>query len=181
MSDELEDLDVATVRRLDLPKTATSPQGLFGLRLPKIVIPVYVTNSVDRVPHQLDRRAAAAITNAGAAFSSPIDKQRILFGLAINVTTSATAGTRAIVIDKRDKPTNITHIVDQRTQTASLTRNYTITPTSGATGVTGTIFITLTYPIVLAPEWFILVDDTSNIDGAGDTVSWTIEYVEVQI
>lgn len=178
MSDELEDLDVKFVQKLDLPKTAQSGRGLFGLRLPKVVLLVFVTNNPDRIPHSLDRQALTAITGGGKRHTAKIDTMETVYNIEATYTSSATVGTRSFTITVINKAVAIITTYVFETFGASLTRTYSIG--RGAEADVSTSVVSINYPIHLAQEWSILFSDGNLID-ANDLISWSIEYQEVTI
>lgn len=179
MSEELEDLDSKTIQTLDLPRTVQSGRGLFGLKLPKVIIPVYITNDPDRIPHARKNQPAIAITSAGKLFSSPIDKIRTVFNVDLSYVATATAGTRSFIIRTLDKELNIvSKYVFDTSISAGLSKTFSIG--RGAESDVSSSVVSINYPISLSPEWSIIFDDQSDIDNL-DTVAWRIEYQEVTI
>lgn len=180
MSELVEQLDRKTLDRLDLPKSFESQQGLDRLFLQKLLNLAYIVNDIWSMPHKVDVRAASDITAAGATFTAPVNARRLIFSMQIAVVTTATVGSRGIVIQRRDKTgTNATRLNGfiNRTLTASITETYDIGPVDAGDGI---VTRQITTPLVLEPEWVIIVDDTSNIDNL-DGVRWNIEYLEIPI
>lgn len=174
--DLIELLDPTTLKRLDLPKTATSPQGLNEILMERSITLTYQTNN-PQAAHVENTRSAAAIGTTAILFTAPTSARRIIYSWRMQYATSAVVGTRNISVAKVGK--DFTRIIQQyvsKTVVASTTEIYCI---SGEVGVTGTNVITQNYPTVLEPEWSLFFDDTSNIDGAGDTLLWEIDYVEI--
>ncbi len=178
MSLPLEQLKDQNLKRLDIPdKTVESPQGLNTLYLQKVLNLTYQVNNIWTIPHKTDIRTASDITASGASFTAPIDKRRLIFSMRITFVTTATVGNRVTKIRRNDKPGNVITGFMDRTIAASQTETYTFGPSSASDS---TLTFNLSYPIVLEPEWVILVDDTSNVDNLDD-VAWNIEYLEIPI
>lgn len=179
MSVEFERLDSATLKRLDLPASADSPQGLENIPLVKALSLVYLCNSIER-PHRSDIRAATSLPLVGALFTAPVSARRILFSMVITVKTSTTAGTRTIIVERDNKAGLLLQRFDgPRNQATDVTFNYFISSCSGGVS-SSSLYVAINFPMVLEPEWSILIDDTANITTT-DTVAWEIEYVEVPI
>lgn len=177
MSDELEDLDTKTVRQLDLPRTLQSPQGLFGLKFPKVIIPVFVTNLLEKLPHKFSD-LSEPIGN-GHKFTAPIDARRILYEATFVFSASGTVGNRAVQIFRRDKEgTRFFGLYTEDTLTQSTVGRYYLGPAS-ATVVMEGVSIQLAYPLTLEPEWYFEVRDGNTIDNVNDVLTWHIDYVEV--
>jgi len=173
----LEQLDSATLKRLDLPKTAESPQGLSGIYLPKLISLVYVVNGIVGVPHLVDLKIATGVTTPGLQFTPPTGTKRIIFEMEFDYTATATVGTRTVIIEKRIK--NSSRVVRYLNDgpTAGQARSYFIGPSNTTVG---NVNVQITFPIELEPEWSITIDDGANIDAA-DSVTWQIEYVELPV
>ncbi|SRR5713101_6404128 len=171
----LELLDPKTLNRLDLPKTSQSPQGITGMLFQKVLLPVYVTNLLELVPHKTDIKAATAVTLNGQLFQAPSNTRRQFFSAEITYTATPTVGTRSVAIDKIDKANNILYRFLLDAPTASQARGYQIV--LGTSSGFSNISVQLSTALVLEQEWSIRVDDVANIDNA-DTVAWNIEYLE---
>ncbi len=175
MSLPVEQLDTKTLNRLDLPKTAESPVGLDRLWLQKLINLVYITNDISKTPHKFDVRAASDRGAAGARFTAPVDARRIIFSVRARLVTTATAGGRTIVVERRNKALDLANQFVSETVAASTTRNYEISMSNSSSAE---VHRQITYPIILEPEWFLVHD--GDIDD-GDDVSWVIDYVEIPI
>ena len=176
VADFYELLDPKTLRRLDLPKTAQSPQGLSNILLEKVLTPTYVTNDPNSIIHKTDIRAASIRTATGAGFVTPQDVRRIIFSIRFNYVCTATVGTRTYVIQRTDQTPTILNRWIQQTLTASQNNTVEIS-TASASG--GTDFHRqIAFPFVLEANWQLVVNDVSNID-PNDTVAWQIEYLEI--
>ena len=173
--DLIEVIDPATLKRLDLPKTATSPQGLSQILMERSIQLTYQTNN-PTAQHKEDTRANAIIGTAAITFSAPTSAIRIIYSWRLQFQSTATVGNRAISVAKISKDgTKIFNQYVSKTVAAGTTEVYCI---SGAVGVNATNTISLNYPEVLQPEWSLFFDDTSNID-PNDTLLWQIEYSEI--
>ncbi len=177
MSVPFEQLDRKTLDRLDLLRTEDSPQGLDRLLLQKILNLVYVTNLLDRTPHQVDVRAASDITSNGARLTAPIDKRRIIFSVRATLATTATAGNRNVVVDRRTKADSILNRLINETVAASTTRDYEISMVSSSNA---SIHRQLAYPMTLDPEQYFAIDDVADIANLDD-VDWRIDFIEIPI
>jgi len=175
IEDFIELLDSTTLKRLDLPKTATSPQGLDNILMEKSLQLAYITNDPNKTPHKTDVKAATVLPAAGLTFAAPTTSRYSIFSMRLVFTASATVGSRIIAVDRLDKANNLLNRPMNESVTAGLSRVYTLGPASGDSG---NINISINFPFILEPEWKIQIDDTANIDPAADTVSWVMEYQE---
>lgn len=178
MSLEAHVVDPKTLDRLDLPKLRDALRGIDELLLQKLLNLVYQVNDVDTVPHKLDSRTASAITANGATFTCPIDERRIVHTVRINLVTSATVGSRNILITRRNKAGTILSSFINEPVAASTARNYTISPQGTSPD---SVIVTLNYPLRLEPEWTIEVDDQADINNTSDTVAWEIDYLRIPV
>ncbi len=171
---DFDELDPATLRRLDLPATSGSRRGLADLVLVKHLNLVYVTNDPARIPHAVDVRPASDITAAGARFTAPENAIRVFFNWRMTITTTATAGLRSIDVMRKDKNGNvIDHYLNLGPGASTSLIGRSVGLHSGSS-------IVLQHPTSLSPEWYLSVDDNLDVDN-GDDVSWTIDYLEVPL
>ncbi len=182
MSLPLEQLTDQTLKRLDIPdKTVESPQGLSTLYLQKLVNLVYLINDPNQIPHKLDVKAAGAVGAAGQTFTAPINARRLIFSMHFQPVNSGVAGTRNWEVTRRNKAgTKMNYLVRLDVAAVSTTIDFEISMLS-STQLPVDVLQQLTYPMRLEPEWSILIDDLQDIDVAGDTVAWQIEYAEIPL
>src|SRR5213592_4445626 len=93
----VEQVDISTLKRLDLPKTAASKQGLDFLYLEKVLNLTYLVNDLQAATHNIDSKTATGITTNGQAFTAPLNSRYIIYSLRFTYICSATVGTRGIV------------------------------------------------------------------------------------
>jgi hypothetical protein len=178
LADLIELLDPKTLKALDLPKTATSPQGLNNILMERSLQLVYNTNDFNRIPHSLDSKLATAMPAAGVSFTSPGDKRRIIFDIRLDFVATATVGTRTIQVTRTGKIGTAVDVYVQDAPTASQSRTYQIGP-AGTSG-NATVVVAMNYQIALEPEWSLTIRDASAIDVL-DTIAWRIEYLEIAV
>lgn len=173
MSDELEDLDAATLRRLDLPSTRDSPQGLSDLRFAKVIIPVYVVN-LGRLQHE----PVTGTGNDARSLTARINERLEVHSMRYTYNSTGTAGNRLLFVERRDKVNRLfNRYVFDFTLAASSTAHFEI-----AQGLIGTanVNVQLAYPVILEPEWHIDIGDNASID-ANDSPSIRADVVRIPI
>lgn len=185
MSVEFERLDAGTLKRLDLPpSTAESPQGLENILIAKVLNLVYIVNASER-PHQFLSSGigiGAAITADGIRYTTPINERRLVWGLHLIYTCSATAGTRVVRVRRHGKDDFLIQEYARQNLTATQSLSVNIHVADGTTGPYSFIVNRqITNPIHMEPETFFLIDDAVDISPTGDTVTHRIEYVPFPI
>lgn len=112
-------------------------------------------------------RTATALLAAGILETVPAGEIWKLSRLELIFVSSAVGGNRIIELQIRDASDNIRYkIVIARTVVASQTETYLLAFWAEGAAVERI----LDEPIVLHTGWDIFIDDTANIDAAGDTV-----------